>query len=304
MTSIDEKISIALRIINGNINIYDDRFKRIYPFTTENINGYLPEFKLKGTKLLTVGSSTDQAINASMAGCQDITVLDICPFSKEYFYLKNAAIQTLTKKEYERFLLYNAYHLGIFENGKVLNKESFTKIAESLKELDEESHIFWSTLLDSKKSSTIRNRLFSHDEYGSHTIRRINPYLSDEESYLKARESLQTTKVNFIEGNIMSEQLPETYDNIFLSNIPCYQTLEETKTLVERLLPHLNEDGQILVSYLYELYPGLDYCDGESEIYNSVKAKRLLPRPITLKKFDSVNGGLFTDGALIYQKKK
>lgn len=304
MTSIDEKISIALRIINGKINIYDDRFKRIYPFTTENIKGYLPAFKLKGTKLLTVGSSNDQAINASMSGCRDITVLDLCPFSKEYFYLKNAAIQTLSKKEFERFLLYNAYHLGLFENSKVLNKETFEQISDTLKELDEESYIFWSTLLDSKKSSTIRKRLFSHDEYSSHTIRRINPYLSDEESYLKTRQALQETQITFLEGNVMSKELPETYDNIFLSNIPCYLSLEQTKTLVERLLPHLNEDGQILVSYLYELYPNLDYCEGESEIYNSVKAKRILPQPTTLKRFDSVNGSLFTDGALIYQKKK
>ena len=61
------------------MNLFDDINKRVnddnigvdffclYPFTTENINGYLPYFELKGKSLLTVGSSCDQAINACIA---------------------------------------------------------------------------------------------------------------------------------------------------------------------------------------------------------------------------------------------
>ena len=41
---------------------------------------------------LTVGSSADQAISAIARGCKDITVLDICPLTEPYFYLKKSAI--------------------------------------------------------------------------------------------------------------------------------------------------------------------------------------------------------------------
>ena len=67
-------------------------FTQIYPFTTENINGYLPLFDLNNKTLLTVGSSGDQVLNAVISGCKEIDVIDLCPFSQEYFNLKRAAI--------------------------------------------------------------------------------------------------------------------------------------------------------------------------------------------------------------------
>lgn len=63
-------------------------FGRIYPFTTENIAGYINLFNLDNKSLLTVGSSGDQVINASLFNCQDQTVIDINPFTRYYFYLK------------------------------------------------------------------------------------------------------------------------------------------------------------------------------------------------------------------------
>ena len=38
--------------------------EKIYPFTTENINGYINNFNLYDSSLLTVGSSGAQVINA------------------------------------------------------------------------------------------------------------------------------------------------------------------------------------------------------------------------------------------------
>lgn len=78
----------------------DKIFAEIYPFTTENIYGYLNQFDLSNKSLLTLGSSCDQAINAIMHNCRDITVLDICPFTKFYFYLKKAAILSLSYEEF------------------------------------------------------------------------------------------------------------------------------------------------------------------------------------------------------------
>ena len=54
-------------------DLYEYSFFQIYSFTTENINGYMQFFELKDKSLLTVGSSSDQAINATLVRCNDIT---------------------------------------------------------------------------------------------------------------------------------------------------------------------------------------------------------------------------------------
>jgi len=41
-----------------------DSFDYIYPFTTEAIGGYFNKLNLGGARVLTVGSSLDQAFNA------------------------------------------------------------------------------------------------------------------------------------------------------------------------------------------------------------------------------------------------
>lgn len=74
---------------------YDETFNKIYPGTTENIKGYIDFFDLKNKSLLTVGSSSDQVLNACFNGCYDITLIDINPFTKEFFHLKKAAIERL-----------------------------------------------------------------------------------------------------------------------------------------------------------------------------------------------------------------
>lgn len=304
MRSTEDKEQLALRLIDGKVDLFMNRFKKIYPFTTENISGYQPLFKLKDKSLLTVGSSLDQTINASLAGCRDITVLDLCPYTKEYFHLKSAAIQTLSKKEFEQFLMYKKYYLGLFNNSKVLNSVNFDKIGESLYEQDPSSYQFWKDLFTEKNPETIRQNLFSKDEYTPRVIRRLNPYLQSEEAYEETRKALPKTKVTFLEDDIRTSNLPRAYDNIYLSNIACQLPLEEVKHLVEHLQPNLTEDGQLLVSYLYELTSSLDFCESDPDIYDIGRTMNCLPKPIELKRFESVNGPTFADGVLVYKKKK
>ena len=51
---------------NMNDEISNYKFQLLYPFTTENITGYINNFNLYQNTLLTVGSSGDQVINASL----------------------------------------------------------------------------------------------------------------------------------------------------------------------------------------------------------------------------------------------
>lgn len=302
--SVKEKVDLAEKIIDGKLPAFKNRFKKIYPFTTENISGYLPIINAKNKKVLTVGSSGDQAINLSLSGCNDISVLDICPFTKEYFYLKNAAIQTLSKEEFEKFLMQYGMFLNIFENPNVFNKKTFDLIKDKIHELDPDSLYFWEQLLSKRRSQQVRKRLFVNDEYKKRQIRRINPYLQSDESFEKTKERLSTSTIKFYQEDITKSELSSSYDSIILSNIPCNYPIVQTSRFVDRLLDNLEDDGTILISYLYSLTPDLDFYDGESEIYNIVKAKQSLPEGTELIRFSSVNGDFFNDGALVYKKKK
>lgn len=75
MSTIEERIDLAKKEILDTSNIVT--FNRLYCFTTENINEYIDRFNLEGKSLLTVGSSSDQVLNAHFLGCNDITLIDI-----------------------------------------------------------------------------------------------------------------------------------------------------------------------------------------------------------------------------------
>ena len=106
MENFENILNSAIDRCDGKI-IYDKAFnkgfERIYPFATENISGYIDTFNLKNKKLFTVGSSGDQVLNAIYRDCNDVTVLDINPYTKFYYYLKAAAIIVLSKNEFYDF---------------------------------------------------------------------------------------------------------------------------------------------------------------------------------------------------------
>lgn len=94
----------TMRECRGEFLEYDYQgFFKIYPFTTENIDGYMHNFDVFGKKSLTVGSSGDQVINLAMRGCLDQTVIDVCPNTKFYFYLKKAGLLELDYSEFLQF---------------------------------------------------------------------------------------------------------------------------------------------------------------------------------------------------------
>ena len=85
MSTLEERIKKAKREILDTSNIIT--FDNLYSFTTENINGYINKFDLKDKSLLTVGSSSDQVLNAHFLGCNDITLIDINEFTKDLYFL-------------------------------------------------------------------------------------------------------------------------------------------------------------------------------------------------------------------------
>lgn len=258
-----EKIEdwIMLRAKGCWVELGIGKFIDIYPFTTENIAGYIDKFELKEKSLLTVGSSGDQVINAALYDCTDITLLDINPFTKFYVYLKIACLLELSRENFMKFLRYNDYHPKTFEefakNYGCFDKCIYKRISPVLESLDKESFLIWNKLFDSFDSLDLRTNLFFLDEYDNKTIETINPYLASDDAYEMTRAKIQKTDIKFLTGNVLEVELKEKYDNIWLSNV-CRYLLnpKEIKLLVDKMTNNLNGGGKLLICYLYYAHRG------------------------------------------------
>lgn len=229
---------------------YDLGFNTIYPFTTENINGYINNFDLNNKSLLTVGSSGDQVLNSILNGCKDVTVIDINSYTKFYYYLKCAGILNLDIEELLKYLIYNNFPKYYTNNTDVLNVEVYKKIKATLKKLDSESYVFWNTLFKKFNPLDIREHLFKNNENKKSVICECNKYL-DKNNYELLRDNIKNIKPTFINGNLFNENFDRTFDNIWLSNVGTYLRLGELKRLVIKYSKLLNKDGNLLICYLH-----------------------------------------------------
>lgn len=285
-------------------------FSYIYPFTTENISGYIDKFDLKNKSLLTLGSSGDQVINAALKGSKEQTVLDICPFTKYYFYLKKAALLTLNYEEFIKFFCYEGYPNTFENNYNAFSIEIYDKIKLVLKELDKESFIFWDVLFKKFYAFKIRQGLFSKDEDSFKFLKNMNLYLSDENMFNKSKLTIIDINPKFLTGDIFKLKLDKKYDNIFLSNLCTYHSINELKKLINNLNTNLSENGSMLIGYLYDTKRDSKYKKSWAEIYNLDKVFKILGNYITdFESFTGVMGLRFSDenikdSAIIYQKRK
>lgn len=290
---------------------YDDEcrqgFSRIYPFTTENISGYIERFDLDNKSLLTVGSSGDQVINASLFNCTDQTVIDICPYTKFYFYLKKACILSFSLNEFMDFFCYNDYPKFCHDNKDIFSKEKFDSIKDTLRLLDYESYLFWDEVFNLYKPEKVRRELFSSDEDRSFVLQGMNLYMRDEDSFNLSKIKIRSVNPKFICDDIMNVKLNRSYDNIWLSNLGLYFGIDKLKELVDRLDPFVFE--KMLLCYLYKTEEKTKYKKDWSEIYDLKRLRSTLGDYATsLETFCGVRGILFEDekydrdSVLIYDK--
>lgn len=296
--------------LNNAISICDDRypfdkrgfFYNIYPFTTENISGYIKLFNLRNKSLLTVGSSCDQSINAALQGCFDQTIYDICPYTKYYFYLKKTAIEVLSYQEFCEFFAYRNYLINNYgdsiitrntrNNPNAFNSETYEKLYMQLRLNDYESYLFWEQLFSDFSGIEIRTKLFNYDEDNIRLIRQLSPYISCKGLYNKTKKNIKCLNPRFITDDIYKLNIEEKYDNIFLSNIACYETdMNRYKEFIDKLYNYLNEQGDLLLSYLYRTDIKTKYEKTWQKIYDLDNIFKLFNNyNLELESFVGVNG--------------
>lgn len=268
--------------------------KFILNFTTENISGYINEFDLKNKSLMTVGSSGDQLINAILYGCQDITHYDISPYSRYFIYLKLASILSLTREE---LLTFFSFHKNfIKENKHQFSNKTYKKVQDYLRFLDSESSEIWNVLFDSFKPSIISRALFFGIANKYKTIK-FNPYLSDDISYEETRTKIKKANLRFLVGDLTKDNINETFDNIWLSNIADYYEARDNKIMFNNAIKSLNDNGRLLMCYLYDYTYKIEQRECLGELFQEYKP--------SIIEFSSCNQGTITDipdAALIYHK--
>lgn len=291
-----------------------DNYNLIYPFTTENIAGYIDCFDLEDKTLLTVGSSGDQVINAALKGAREITLLDINPCAKYYYYLKEAGILEFSLAEFNKFFRYIRcydYPKYLNNNKKVFNKLYYRKIKDTLQALDNDSYLFWDELLSEYAPEEARILLFNLDEPANYKIKRSNLYLQSERLYNETKNKLPKAEKKFITGDVFEIETSQTFDNIWLSDIAKQLRFKEIGKLTNKFIENLNDEGRLLINYLYTRDYDVGYLNDNPTLFNEGDINMFLHKYKTAGKVVipgiagfRENDKSIKDQVWVYQKKK
>src|SRR5574344_2029720 len=132
---------------------------------------YMNNFEKDLNNLIKITANQD-------TNCHNITLLDVCPYTKYYYYLKISAIIALNYQEYLRFFYLNKQNYKEY-----FNIDTFLKIIPVLKIVDYESYLLWNQIITQFHPEEIKENIFSSDYYATsisyapHPIREANRHL-------------------------------------------------------------------------------------------------------------------------------
>lgn len=193
-------------------------FDKVYPFTTENISGYMTYLNVKDKHIFTVGSSSDQAFNAILLGAKEVTIFDINQNTKKFFEEKKKIIlESALSSIYDKILNIN----DIEFSSDIFSKKDLSKMNLYMK--DETSFSLLKEKLKQIKVNILNGDIF-HIE---------NEVLHDKFDVMILSNVLQYVSVS------KDEKIEEVIYDIFSS-----------------LSKYLNTNGLIQLFYLYaSIYP-------------------------------------------------
>lgn len=190
------------------------RFNSIYPFTSENIAGYMKDLNLTGKKVITVTGSTDHILNVILQGATEITTFDINPLTKPYMDLKISAIKNLSYDEFIKLLLFES------------NMNLDYNIISSL-DMSDESKMFWLEQLSKFDNNGIELRnssLFNTKYFNPNSKLWQNLYL-EKSKYNLLKQQIKDANITYINTSLKDLKVDEHFDYMFLSNISDYLSL-------------------------------------------------------------------------------
>mgnify|MGYP003306037768 CR=1 FL=1 len=157
---------------------------KAYPFSNEDLPRMFENINNSKSRVLTVGSSGDQFLNAVYYGAKDITVLDGNLFTKPYIDYKVAAIKNLTYEEFRYYFL--------------LKKDPFCRAVYSkiFQDLPEDSQEFFGTIfLEQSNSKDTYNAICHKDDVFDEQIQSL--FFAEPSSYMKLQDKLLKNDYGF-----------------------------------------------------------------------------------------------------------
>ena len=222
------------------------RFNSIYPFTSENIAGYMKDLDLTGKKVITVTGSTDHILNAILQGATEITTFDINPLTKPYMDLKISALKNLSYEDFIKFLL--------FESNMNLDYNIILSL-----DMSNESKMFWLEQLSTFKNNgnELRNSsLFNTKYFNPNSKLWQNLYL-EKSKYNLLKQQIKEANITFINASLNDLKIDENFDYMFLSNISDYLSLMYSCDTLRKYRDLLYEFQKridiIYFAYLYDI---------------------------------------------------
>jgi len=212
-----------------------------YAFTNENLKDFFKRLNLVGKKVMTVGSSGDQAINSSYYGAKEVTIVDANFYAKPFTQLKIAAIKNFTFDDFDYF----------FRLENISDHRMYSRLSH---DLDEESRMFWDMIfLETNCDDYLFGAMIKEFDMLYH--KKSSEFYVNEACFNKAKEAIKQTKFNFVNAEFSDFPfvVDGKFDLIMLSNIFDYvvDKSEFSKVVKQLYRNNLNEDGAIQVDYSF-----------------------------------------------------
>ncbi len=248
------------------------RFDSIYPFTTENIAGYMDDLDLTGKKCITVTGSTDHILNIVARGGLDVTTFDVNPLTEKYMDLKLSAFKRFDFKDFVNFLLYDS-------------KISFDYDIISSLDMPVESRKFWlDKLLEfNKDGRRLKNSHYFNRKYFNPDSKIWQNLYLNEDGYKLVKKRIDNLKIKYVTCSLENLELDEDFDYMFLSNISDYIELMFGKDGLikyrDLMNSFLKRVKKVYMAYLYDVGNGnprseIDNLDLVDKVFKNYEIKK------------------------------
>ncbi|MBE7082622.1 MAG: DUF3419 family protein [Clostridiales bacterium] len=220
---------------------------KAYAISNEGLSFVFDGMDLTNKKVATVGSSGDQAINAILNGCRDVTIIDGNNYAEAFIEYKLAFIKTFDFKEFKQTFIKRDF----------FSWRVYAKISHLL---SDNARLFWDSVMleQSEEYGSIFHPMSIKDNMMIIDHRdRDSAFYYEEKTYLKLQQILNSGEVNIqyliAEFSRFPKVLKEKYDLIYLSNIFDYydqDNKEKFYRTVQALYKNrLKVGGKIVVNY-------------------------------------------------------
>lgn len=224
-----ERIDPPPAFEQGDPREFTSSTRQTYPFTTENIDGYIGDIGLpiRGSRIAAVSGSGDFPINAYLYGAVRVDAVDISPVACLYGELKLAGLRTFNYEEFLRF--FGTTGESVY-GPESFSFEQYQTLRGQLSETAR--HFFDQVITRERKHEFLQpEAMFITKIWDMHDLRQMNPYLQNEQQYEKARTAAKPTL--FYPQDIRKFLSPRKgqYDVVYLSNISSYLMQARTEPI-------------------------------------------------------------------------